>query len=153
MRAESGELSSTLTAIVNRRQGLDLTLNRAGPECCMYHSKSSGKLRCAQRSVGTTASDVMKSVESTSEGDMNQDQLQNEPTVKDNGQLKNKMSTLNRYVQSLCGLYSRIARQLQVDRSYVSRVARGERRSPQIEQALSTEFTRIMNDNESQTTS
>jgi hypothetical protein len=35
----------------------------------------------------------------------------------------------------------------------VSRVARGERRSPQIEQALSTEFTRIMQENESQTTS
>jgi len=67
--------------------------------------------------------------------------------------LKKKVSKLNRYVQSLCGLYSRIARQLQVDRSYVSRVARGERRSPQIEQALSSEFTRIMNDNESQPTS
>lgn len=67
--------------------------------------------------------------------------------------LKKKVSTLNRYVQSLCGLYSRIARQLQVDRSYVSRVARGERRSPEIERALSSEFTRIMSDNESQTTS
>jgi hypothetical protein len=59
-----------------------------------------------------------------------------------------KVSLLNRYVQSLCGLYSRIARQLNVDRSYVSRVARGERRSEQIEQALSSEFTRIMNENE-----
>ena len=56
---------------------------------------------------------------------------------------KNKMSRLNRYIQSLCGLYSRIARQLNVDRSYVSRVARGERRSPEIEQALTTEFTRV----------
>lgn len=61
-----------------------------------------------------------------------------------------KVSLLNRYVQSLCGLYSRIARQLNVDRSYVSRVARGERRSEQIEQALSSEFTRIMNENETQ---
>ena len=68
-------------------------------------------------------------------------------------QLKKKVSALNRYVQSLCGLYSRIARQLQVDRSYVSRVARGERRSAQIEQALSTEFTRIMSENEQQTAS
>jgi transcriptional regulator with XRE-family HTH domain len=59
-----------------------------------------------------------------------------------------KVSLLNRYVQSICGLYSRIARQLNVDRSYVSRVARGERRSQQIEQALSTEFTRIMSENE-----
>ncbi len=83
---------------------------------------------------------------------MNQDQLGKDGvTATDNVQLKNKISTLNRYVQSLCGLYSRIARQLRVDRSYVSRVARGERRSPQIEQALSTEFTRIMTENESQT--
>lgn len=59
-----------------------------------------------------------------------------------------KVSLLNRYVQSLCGLYSRIARQLNVDRSYVSRVARGERRSEQIEQALSSEFTRIMSENQ-----
>ena len=59
-----------------------------------------------------------------------------------------KVSLLNRYVQSLCGLYSRVARQLNVDRSYVSRVARGERRSEQIEQALSSEFTRIINENE-----
>jgi transcriptional regulator with XRE-family HTH domain len=53
------------------------------------------------------------------------------------------MPLLNRYVQSLCGLYSRIARQLNVDRSYVSRVARGERHSEEIERALSSEFTRI----------
>ena len=58
----------------------------------------------------------------------------------------NKMSVLNRYVQSLCGLYSRVARQLGVDRSYVSRVARGERRSAPIEHALTTEFDRIMNE-------
>ena len=65
---------------------------------------------------------------------------------------QNKVSLLNRYVQSLCGLYSRIARQLNVDRSYVSRVARGERRSVQIEEALSSEFTRIMNENGTQPT-
>ena len=56
---------------------------------------------------------------------------------------------VNHYVQSLCGLYSRVARQLQVDRSYVSRVARGERRSEQVERALTTEFDRIMDENES----
>lgn len=61
---------------------------------------------------------------------------------------KTKMSRLNRYIQSLCGLYSRIARQLGVDRSYVSRVARGERRSPEIEQALTTEFNRITTEQE-----
>jgi len=60
----------------------------------------------------------------------------------------NKISLLNRYVQSLCGLYSRIARKLKVDRSYVSRVARGERRSRSIERALSTEFDRVMAEHE-----
>jgi hypothetical protein len=82
------------------------------------------------------------------EQDMNDQDL----LTKDDELLRKKVSRLNRFVQSLCGLYSRIARQLQVDRSYVSRVARGERRSPQIEQALSSEFTRIMQENESQTT-
>ena len=41
------------------------------------------------------------------------------------------------------GLYSRVARKLGVDRSYVSRVARGERRSEDIEAALATELKRI----------
>lgn len=53
------------------------------------------------------------------------------------------MPLLNHYVQSLCGLYSRVANQLRVDRSYVSRVARGERHSEDVERALSTEFQRI----------
>ncbi len=66
----------------------------------------------------------------------------------DNGAVKRKISLLNRYVQSICGLYSRVARQLKVDRSYVSRVARGERRSPQVERALSTEFSRVTDENE-----
>ena len=60
---------------------------------------------------------------------------------------KDKMSVVNRYVQSLCGLYSRVARQLSVDRSYVSRVARGERHSDVVESALSHEFDRIMDKN------
>ena len=64
--------------------------------------------------------------------------------------LRQKVSLLNRYVQSICGLYSRIARQLQVDRSYVSRVARGERRSEEVERALSTEFTRILDETSEQ---
>ena len=59
-----------------------------------------------------------------------------------------KVSLINHYVQSLCGLYSRVARQLQVDRSYVSRVARGQRRSEPIEHALSNEFDRIMGEEE-----
>jgi len=41
------------------------------------------------------------------------------------------------------GLYSRVARKLGVDRSYVSRVARGERRSRRIEAALEAEIKRI----------
>jgi hypothetical protein len=42
------------------------------------------------------------------------------------------------------GLYGRVARQLRVDPSYVSRVARGERRSADIEGALEKELRRIM---------
>lgn len=41
------------------------------------------------------------------------------------------------------GIYSRVARQLGVDRSYVSRVARGERRSKEIERALRAELRRV----------
>lgn len=41
------------------------------------------------------------------------------------------------------GVYSRVARQLGVDRSYVSRVARGERRSKEIEKALRAELRRV----------
>jgi hypothetical protein len=62
---------------------------------------------------------------------------------KDNG-ISKKILQINRYVQSLCGLYSRVARQQKVDRSYVSRVARGERRSEPIERALTSEFDRII---------
>jgi hypothetical protein len=61
---------------------------------------------------------------------------------------KVKMSIIHRYVQALCGLYSRVARQLMVDRSYVSRVARGERHSEEVERALTTEFDRIVGENE-----
>jgi DNA-binding transcriptional regulator YdaS (Cro superfamily) len=41
------------------------------------------------------------------------------------------------------GIYSRVARQLGVDRSYVSRVASGERRSAKVEAALLKEIKRI----------
>ncbi len=54
----------------------------------------------------------------------------------------NKDSGLKRY-RLYRGLYTRVARQLGFDRSYVSRVARGERRSPKIEAALKTELRRI----------
>lgn len=55
---------------------------------------------------------------------------------------KSKVAWINRYIQSVCGLYSRVARKLGVDRSYVSRVARGERQSEEVETALITEFKR-----------
>lgn len=42
------------------------------------------------------------------------------------------------------GLYGRVARQLKVDPSYVSRVARGERQSDEIEVSLERELKRIM---------
>lgn len=42
------------------------------------------------------------------------------------------------------GLYGRVARRLKVDPSYVSRVARGERQSEDIEAALEKELKRIM---------
>jgi hypothetical protein len=53
-----------------------------------------------------------------------------------------KNSALTRY-RLYRGLYSRVARQLGVDRSYVSRVARGERRSRRVENALKSELRRI----------
>jgi hypothetical protein len=42
------------------------------------------------------------------------------------------------------GLYGRVAKQLKVDPSYVSRVARGERQSDVIEASLERELRRIM---------
>jgi hypothetical protein len=42
------------------------------------------------------------------------------------------------------GLYGRVAKQLKVDPSYVSRVARGERQSDVIESSLERELRRIM---------
>jgi hypothetical protein len=74
--------------------------------------------------------------------------IASESFVNDQNEVKEKMPIVNRYVQSLCGLYSRVARQLKVDRSYVSRVARGERHSVEVERAITTEFDRIMGDDE-----
>ena len=42
------------------------------------------------------------------------------------------------------GLYRRVADKLGADPSYVSRVARGERRSPKIEEVLDREVLRIL---------
>jgi len=53
-----------------------------------------------------------------------------------------KLRKLKHYVDSLCGIYTRIAHRLGVDRTYVSRVAKGERHSSKIEAALIQEFDR-----------
>lgn len=53
-----------------------------------------------------------------------------------------QLQKIKHYIDALCGIYSRIARRLRVDRTYVSRVARGERHSPEIETALVQEFKR-----------
>jgi hypothetical protein len=42
------------------------------------------------------------------------------------------------------GIYKRVADQLQVDPSYVSRVARGERNAPHISDALRKEIARVL---------
>jgi DNA-binding transcriptional regulator YdaS (Cro superfamily) len=42
------------------------------------------------------------------------------------------------------GLYSRVAEMLGVDPSYVSRVARGERKSPAIEASLNREVSKLL---------
>jgi len=54
----------------------------------------------------------------------------------------NKQPALTRY-RLYRGLYARVARRLGVDRSYVSRVARGQRTSPKVEAALDAELKRI----------
>jgi hypothetical protein len=58
---------------------------------------------------------------------------------------KSNSSTVPYNLASLIrGLYGRVARQLKVDPSYVSRVARGERQSDDIEASLERELKRIM---------
>ena len=55
-----------------------------------------------------------------------------------------KLRQLKHYIDSLCGMYTRIAGRLGVDRTYVSRVAKGERRSLKIETALIQDFDRAV---------
>lgn len=54
-----------------------------------------------------------------------------------------KLKRLNRLVDTVCGIYSRVAQRLGVHRSYVSRVAKGERRSEPVERALVEEYKRV----------
>jgi DNA invertase Pin-like site-specific DNA recombinase len=62
-----------------------------------------------------------------------------------NEQWPKRLKRLNDVVERVCGIYTRVARRLGVHRSYVSRVARGERRSETIEQALLAEYERVDN--------
>lgn len=54
-----------------------------------------------------------------------------------------KIRKLNRLVVLLCGIYSRVAARLGVHRTFVSRVARGERHSEPVEDALVAEYDKI----------
>jgi hypothetical protein len=54
-----------------------------------------------------------------------------------------KLKKLNALVESVCGIYTRVARRLGVHRSFVSRVARGERRSEPVEDGLLAELERF----------
>lgn len=53
---------------------------------------------------------------------------------------KAKITRLNRLVDSICGIYTRVAHRLGVHRTFVSRVARGERRSEAVENELVAEY-------------
>ena len=56
---------------------------------------------------------------------------------------KARITKLNRLIDSLCGIYTRVARRFGVHRTFVSRVARGERHSEPIEGALVAEYERL----------
>ncbi len=60
-----------------------------------------------------------------------------------NNSSRAKIKKLNSLVERVCGIYSRIAQRLGVHRTYVSRVARGERQSEAVEKALIDEYKRI----------
>ena len=63
--------------------------------------------------------------------------------TKNNDETRKKLRRLHRLLDALCGVYSRVGSRLKRDRSYVSRVARGERRSDEVESALISEFDKI----------
>jgi hypothetical protein len=48
------------------------------------------------------------------------------------------------FASMIKGMYGRVARKINVDPSYVSRVARGKRRSDRIEASLERELRKIM---------
>jgi transcriptional regulator with XRE-family HTH domain len=60
-----------------------------------------------------------------------------------NNSSRAKIKKLNSLVERVCGIYARVARRLGIHRTYVSRVARGERKSEPVEDALLDEYERI----------
>jgi len=54
-----------------------------------------------------------------------------------------KLTRLQRLIDNLCGIYSRVANLLGVHRTFVSRVARGERQSAPVEKALVEEYEKM----------
>jgi DNA invertase Pin-like site-specific DNA recombinase len=54
-----------------------------------------------------------------------------------------RLRKLNTMVESVCGIYTRVARRFGLHRSFVSRVARGERRSEPVENVLLAELKRF----------
>jgi transcriptional regulator with XRE-family HTH domain len=63
--------------------------------------------------------------------------------MKDNRPAQPQVRRLHTFIESVCGLYSRVARRLNISPSFVSRVARGERQSPTVEKALLQEFDNV----------
>jgi hypothetical protein len=57
---------------------------------------------------------------------------------------KSKIAQCARAVTLFRGLYARVARDLEVDVSYVSRIAHGERKSKVAENALTKEFCKVV---------
>ena len=56
---------------------------------------------------------------------------------------KAKVRKLQKLIDALCGIYTRVARRLGVHRTFVSRVARGERHSNPVEGAVVDEYDRM----------
>lgn len=57
-----------------------------------------------------------------------------------------KITRLQRLIDAVCGIYTRVANRLGVHRTFVSRVARGERHSAPVEDALVEEYERARSD-------
>jgi hypothetical protein len=56
---------------------------------------------------------------------------------------KKPVFRIHEFIESICGMYSRVARRLNISPSFVSRVARGERQSIVVEQAIVEEFREV----------